>query len=216
VPSGSIPVIQRRTAVAVSSGPRVRAASVRMASVVARSMPFVAATATRAGGEGGGDHRHVGGGDLPGGVGGGQRGQQVEAAAGAEQGGGVPAGDPAVPGQPGLHRPHAVGVLGVAPVAGGGQPGLQRAELVEGGLQQREGVEQFGVGELGRVEGGQVEGGDLVEQRAQLRHDFHHPSTARTYERRIGGGCDRNRRSADLWTASAAVDGRQRIDAVGG
>ena len=49
VPSGSMPATQRRTALAVSSGPSVRAASVRIWSVVARSMPFFAATATRAG-----------------------------------------------------------------------------------------------------------------------------------------------------------------------
>ena len=49
VPSGSMPATQRRTALAVSSGPSETAASVSTRSVVARSMPLAAATAERAG-----------------------------------------------------------------------------------------------------------------------------------------------------------------------
>jgi hypothetical protein len=113
----------------------------------------------------------VGGGHLAGGVGGGQVRKLFEAAAGADEGGGVTAGDPAVPREPGLGGGHAVGAGSVAAVGGGDQTGLQRAELVERRLQHRNAVEQLVIGQVERIAAGQVEGGEPVEHRSHFRHD---------------------------------------------
>jgi hypothetical protein len=131
-------------------------------------------------GEGGvlGAQRHRGRGqDLVGGgrvdavgLGGGQPGRGERGGDHLDVGGGDLSGDPAVPGQPALHRDHAVGALGVAAVGGGDEPGLRRGQLVERALERRDAVEQLAVGELGGIEDGQVESGELVEQGAHLRH----------------------------------------------
>ena len=141
----------------MSSGPRVRAASVSTLSVVARSMPLASATATRAGVRAAVITVHVRGGDLTGGVGGGQRGQVGQPPPGADQAGGVAAGDPAVPGQPGLHRRHAVGLLHL-PRSPAATPrvcsaGSPLRVVCSTGRPSSSSL----VGQVGGIEGGQVE-----------------------------------------------------------
>ena len=102
------------------------------------------------------------------GVGGGKLRQIPQTAAGPNECGRLTARQPAMSGQPGLHRRHAVCPLRLAPLRCRDRSGQQRGHLVDPTLQHRKSVEQLSIGEPVGVERAEIHGGELVQQRPQL------------------------------------------------
>ena len=81
-----------------------------------------------------------------------------------------PSGEPAVPGQPRLHRHHAVGALHLPFLARGDRAGLRGGQPIDPQLDQRQELTQLLVAHRVRVEVGRIELREVLEHRHPRRH----------------------------------------------